>query len=128
MTDLFKTATKAKTRFQSEKGNLTTEDLWSLTLTQLNTVAKAIAAEIKNEGEEDFIGGGSKTATALTFKLDVVKAVIAEKQADAAATKNAAAVSQERAKLLDLLAKKEDASLEALSADEIRAKLAQLGG
>ena len=54
--------------------------------------------------------------------------MIAEKQADAAASKNAAAVSQERAKLLELLAKKEDASLEALSADEIRAKLAQLGG
>jgi hypothetical protein len=87
--NLFQLASRQKFRFQSIKGELTTEQLWDLPLTarggfNLDEVAKQVAAELKAAGEESFVKKNSNPAKAkLEAKLEIVKHLIAAKLEDA---------------------------------------------
>ena len=130
--NLFLQAAKQKTRFSTTRGLISVEQLFDLPLTakdnfSLDNVARGIAQELKAAGDESFVSSGKNPANAeLTFKLEVVKAVIADREADNAAKTNARATASEVAQLQGLLATKEQEALANLSADELRARLAKL--
>jgi len=46
---MFRTATRSKLRFSASMGYVTTEDLWDLSLIELNSIAKDLNAKLKNE-------------------------------------------------------------------------------
>ena len=57
---MFERASKLKLRFNTEKGMVTTEDLWDLPLLQRNAVdldslAKNLNKAVKESGEESFV-------------------------------------------------------------------------
>jgi hypothetical protein len=118
--DLFKTATKTGLRFATNKGSVTTEDLWGLSLTQLNTVARTISADLR-QTEEDFIGGRSNADTNKQLALEVVKAVIADKIADRDAATLADARRSQRQQIDELIARKQVDALASLSVEELEA-------
>lgn len=124
---MFKTATQEKYRYPSIQGNVTTEDLWDLPLTSrtkasLNGVAKAIAKLIREDGEESFVEV-SKTNATLQLKMDIVKHVIASKQAANAAAKDAIAKKDRNTTIMAIIAKKQNAALEDKSIEELMAEL-----
>lgn len=129
---IFEQATRQKLRFQSPKGDLTTEQLWEMPLQSksqfdLDTVAKAVNADLKAVTEESFVSTNQSPANEkLTLMLDVVKHVIAVRVAEAAAARQRADRAAERQKLLGILADKQDAALHELTPDEIKARLAAL--
>lgn len=135
MSNLFEVASREKYRFPSVKGDLTTEQLWDLPLTSrsgsefdLDTVAKTVNAELKSVTEESFVSmAASNPAKALLeTKLEIVKHIIAVRlawnEARLAETKRKA----EKAKLLELIADKQDESLKSLSLEELTARAAAL--
>jgi hypothetical protein len=78
--NIYEQSCRMKLRWNTTKGNLTIEDLLSLSLQSLDRIGKTVLQEIRNE-EESFIQlTPEKRVTANEHKLIVVKAIIAEKQ------------------------------------------------
>lgn len=126
--NLFEKATKNKFRYPSIVGDLTTEQLWDLPLLSrranqpdLDKVAQALAVSIRDLPEESFVRKGSnKNRVRLEECLEVVKHVIASKQA-----MEEAAVAREKkaarnARLREILQQRQDQALESLSEEEIQ--------
>lgn len=130
--NIFEQASRKKLRFASNKGDLTTEQLWDLPLTSrtgfdLDTVARTVNTDLKATAEESFVATTSNTARQLNeLKLEVVKFVIADKIAAQEAAKSAANRRAERDRLLEILNQKQDQELLNMSADEIKRRLAEL--
>ena len=132
MDNLFLQATREKFRFQSNKGDLSVEQLWDIPLTSrtgfdLDTVAKAVNADLKASNEESFVNVNNNPAVSrLQAKLEVVKAIIEVKLAQAEATKKRAEKAAERQRLMEVLHSKKDQELQGLSVEEIERRLSQL--
>ena len=132
MDNLFLQATREKFRFESLKGDLSVEQLWDLPLTSrtgfdLDTVAKAVNADLKASNEESFVNVNNNPAVSrLQAKLEVVKAIIEVKLAQAEATKKRAEKAAERQRLMEVLHSKKDQELQGLSVEEIERRLSQL--
>ena len=132
MDNLFLQATREKFRFESPKGDLSVEQLWDLPLTSrtgfdLDTVAKAVNADLKASNEESFVNVNNNPAVSrLQAKLEVVKAIIEVKLAQAEAMKKHAEKAAERQRLMEVLHSKKDQELQGLSVEEIERRLSQL--
>lgn len=132
--NIFEQASIDKLRFSTNKGDLTTEQLWDLPLTSkagfdLDTIAKSVNGELRGVVQESFVATSSNPAKpGLELKLEILKHVIAVKLAQNDARRLAAQRAEERRKLLDILAKKEDQELAGLPSDDIRKRLAELDG
>lgn len=133
MSALFELAARNKFRFPSIRGPITTEDLWELPLTaksgfSLDVVAKTVHAELKALTEESFVTvrptPGKAEAEA---KLEIVKHVIATCIAENEAARTASARKEQKAKLLGILAEKQDGKFREMSAEEIQAQIDALG-
>ncbi len=53
--NIFENASKTKVRFETSKGEVSVEELWDLSLTSLDSIAKVISKELKEASEESFI-------------------------------------------------------------------------
>lgn len=131
--NLFLIAATCAFRFPSVRGDLTTEQLFDLPLTSrngfnLDEVAKEINAELKAAGEESFVVPNANSARRLELerKLEIVKFVIADKQAKAAAAASRAEKADKRRKILDALETKENQELTQASKDDLLKQLAEL--
>lgn len=126
MSTIFERAIKEKVRFATNKGGLTTEDLYELSLQSLDVLAKAVNKQLKEENEESFISTKTKSNTLLELKLDILKHVIADKKAEAEAKKLKAERSQELEMLNSLLTKIKSKELDNLSSEEVLKRIADL--
>lgn len=126
MSTIFERASKQQLRFQSTKGNLTTEDLWELSLQSLDSLARGVNKALKEANEESFISTKTKSNTELELKLDILKHIIADKIADQEAKKAKAERAQELDMLQSLLAKNKTKELKSLSSEEILKRIADL--
>ena len=123
---MFEKASKLKLRF-SYKGLVSVEDLWDISLTELNTIAKGVNKELKDvAGEEDFISvpnSSSKARDILQLKLDILKHIIAVKMEQRDALKASKEKAERKQKILEIISKKQDADLENKSIEELKALL-----
>ncbi len=132
--NIFEQATRQALRFSSNRGELSTEQLWDLPLTSrqgfdLDSVAKEVNQRLKSVTEESFVVKTTNPEKdSLELKLEVLKHIIAAKQAEADARRNAAERAAERQKLYDILAEKQDSALKDLSVEDIQKRLAELQG
>lgn len=70
---MFEKALRLGLRFQTTKGNLPTEDLWALSLPQLNELAKSLKKALKlQEDVEDYLQDTSEEDTITQLKFDIV--------------------------------------------------------
>lgn len=130
MSDIYKYAARKKIRFPSSRGNLTVEQLYDLHLkstagADLNTVARTISNELKTSSQENFVDvvESDPKKKDLEVALEIVKDVIAVKQAENKAAVDRAAKRAQRQKLLDALSAKKDAALTTASMDELQKQL-----
>lgn len=127
--NIFEQASRQQLRFYTPIGQLATDDLWNLPLkaarnkVSLDEVAKDLHRQLKECEETSFVEPATTTDEVLQLKFDIVKHVIGVRLAENAAAAEARYKSAEKQKLLEILARKQDASLETLSEDEIRAKI-----
>lgn len=121
--NIFEQASRAKLRFDTQVGMLTTEDLWSLPLTSktkvnLDDIAIGLSAQLKATSES-FVSA-SKTDEVLSLKLEIVKHIIGVRVAENNDRLEAEKRRQQREQIQSLIARKESESLESLSLDELR--------
>ena len=115
---MYKQASKMKLRFATSKGNLSVEDLWDLSLPALDRLAVSYDEELAKSPRKSFITNDTPSNSELELKFNIVKDVITDKLKDKAA---------EKARLTELLAKKQSEKMKSMSEDEIRQRLAELG-
>lgn len=123
--NLFEQATRLKLRFKSNNGNVSTEDLWDLPLSQLDDIAKGLRKELR-ETEDSFIEE-KKSNAQLELRFEVVKHVITTKLAERDAKAQAKEKAARRQVLLEALEKKQNAALDGMSAEDIKKELEALG-
>lgn len=124
---MYKKAIRAKLRFPSNKGLLTTEDLWDLSLQELNAIAKRFNRELKQSEEEDFLKDSSVEDIKTKLSFDIVLDILNTKKEEDKARRDASKKKAEKEKILAVLEKKQEESLENLSEEELKAKLSELG-
>jgi hypothetical protein len=124
--ELFAQATKAKLRF----GNFSTEDLWDLSLKDLDKLAIDIDSQLEGKIKSFLENPDPKEAKKQSqqkLALEVLKFVIGVKQAENKARLEASAKKNQKEFLASLLEKKTMEQLENLTVDEIKAQIAALG-
>lgn len=126
--DNFVRATRLKLRFETSRGQLSTEDLWDLSLESLDRIAVATDEKLSKLGRQSFIKETRETNEQKEAKLqlEILKAVIETKLEEKEASKVKAAKESQKAFLEELLLKKQQAKMEGLSEDEINAQIAAL--
>lgn len=125
-TNIFELATKQKLRFSTTRGNVGVEDLWDLTLEQLDDTARLINKKVKETSEESFINKRSTGDKAMQLRLDVVVSIINTKLEEESRRKNAAERKVKREAILKLMADKQDDALKRKSLASLQAELDKL--
>lgn len=123
---MFKQAVKSKLRFETNRGQLTSEDLYDLSLESLDVIAKSVNKKLKAEEEESFIGKSSKSSAENQLKLEILKAVIKDKLEDREKRIARAEKAQRRSVIIEMIQKKETEELGGKSIEELTKELAAL--
>lgn len=122
--EIYKRALKKQLRFKSNQfGIIQTEDLFNLTLEQLDSIAIAVNKELKEKEEGSFIKSKTTETTDLTLRLDILKDVIETKIADKERAEKAYATRARNERIKELIAKKQDESLAEKDIEELKAML-----
>lgn len=124
---MFKQASKMKLRFATSKGNLSVEDLWDLNLITLDKLAVALDEEISKSPRKSFIAETTPENEVAKLKLDILKDIIKTKMEEKNKKDAEKQRLSEKNKLLEILAKKQNESLENLSIEELQKRIAELG-
>lgn len=119
----FEQASRLKLRFATTKGLLSTEDLWELSLTSLDSIAKTVNKKIKEDSEESFITTRSKADKELVLSLDILKRVIEVKIQEAEDKKNKTEKAAQLSLLKELKANKQLQELQSLTSQEIEDRI-----
>ena len=126
---LFEMATQFKFRYPY-KGMITTEDLWDLSLNQLDDVYRNLNKELSNIDESGLIQTRSANegvkANELRNKIEVVKHVFNSKRCAAEFDRMAAERSAKKQHILDILARKQESALESMSEEDLKKMLDEL--
>lgn len=123
MADLFKVAAKKKYRFNF-KGQITVEDLWDLSVEDLDRIYKNLKSQQKNASEESLLQTVSKEDRELSNKIEIVKTVVMDKLAAKERALKAAEKKAQNQRILEIMADKQDAALKEKSIDELQVMLA----
>lgn len=129
--NIFELASRSALRFPSSRGPLTTEQLWGIPLKSksgfdLDHVARSAYAEVQALDSTSFVDAEVSPAKAdAELRMEIVKHVIASKQAAAKEAADASARRAEREKLLNILQNKKDEQLASLSIEELEARIAK---
>lgn len=123
---MYKKALRTKLRFSTTKGKLTTEDLFDLSLTDLNNLAIALDKKLSETPRKSFISDITPDTQEDELRFNIVKDIITLKLVERNAAQNAKAKAAEKAQLLEILHRKQSEALESLSVAEIEAKIAEL--
>lgn len=126
--NVFEQATRRKIRFDSPKGLLSVEDLWDLPLTSqsgkanLDDIAKTAHRQLKESSTVvSFVNPTAGTDEELQLRFDLVKYVIDVRVAERTAADEAQKRRETKARILELIAKKQDQDLEGKSIEELTA-------
>lgn len=122
---IFEIATRRKFRFPF-KGQCTVEDLWDLSLTNLDQVFKTLNAQKKQADEESLLTTKSAEDEELEAKISIVRYIVSVKQNEAAARALGRERKQQAEQLKTILAEKELQELKGKTAEEIKAMIAEL--
>lgn len=120
MNDLFVMATRRKFRFPF-KGMVSVEDLWDLTVKNLDTIFKALKAEARQANEESLLTTKSAADAELDAKIEIIKYIVMVKQEEAANRERLAANREQMRRIDEIIAAKQDQALQDKSIEELLA-------
>ena len=120
---MYKEALQKKLRFKTNKGMITTEDLFDLSLQNLNTLAIMLDKKISEATKKSFIEELPAEENDDELRFSIVKDVINVKLKARKDNINKAQIDARNKRIAELIAKKEDEALENKSIEELRAMI-----
>lgn len=120
---MYKELLRKKERFQTTKGNLSLEQLWDLTANELNDLAVALDSAYEASGKKSYITTRSVKDKTTKQKFDVVIDILNTKLEEAAEAVARKERKEKNAKILAIIADKEDESLKGKTKKQLLAML-----
>lgn len=124
MNSIFEIASRKKYRYPFN-GQISTEDLWDLSMPQLDTVYKNLCKLSRAEGEDSLLSDHAADIN-LQRKTDIVKYIFMAKQDEADARKAEMENAIKRKRILEVIAQKQDESLRNMSEADLQKMLDDL--
>lgn len=125
MNNMFEYAVRNKLRFPF-KGSISVEELWDLSIQNLDVVFKALNAQVKQVNEESLLFTKSKEDEILDVKIAIVKYIFSVKKEETAAKLLEKENKEKRQKLMAIKAQKEDEALMNMSLEELDKEIEKL--
>lgn len=120
---MYKEALQKKLRFKTNKGMITTEDLFDLSLQNLNTLAIMLDKKISEAPKKSFIEELPAEENDDELRFSIVKDVINIKLKARKDNIDKAQADAQKKRILEILAKRNDEELEKKSTEELHAML-----
>lgn len=124
--NIFEYATRNKVRF-SFRGLISVEDLWDLSLTNLDSIYKELNKQSKQSEEESLLNIKTQEDELLNVQIDIVKHIVSVKLAEKEAREKASAKKAQKQKIMSIIAAKQDEALQNSSIDDLKKMLDELG-
>jgi CHASE3 domain sensor protein len=122
---MFESAIRNKFRFPF-KGQVSTEDLWDLTVKDLDSIFKTLNAQKKRVSEESLLSIITAEDEELESKIEIIKHIVSVKLAEAEARVLAKEKKEQKQKIMSIIASKKDEALQNKSISELEAILGEL--
>ncbi|EGC75577.1 hypothetical protein HMPREF0490_00776 [Lachnospiraceae bacterium 6_1_37FAA] len=123
-TNMFEIAARNKFRFPF-KGMISTEDLWDLSVENLDNVFKTLNSEMKKTKEESLLSTKSKADEMLELKIEIVKHIVTVKQEEKEAREKKFLDRERNQKIMSIIAAKQDEQLHNMSVEELQKLLVE---
>ena len=121
--NIYKLAAHHKIRFVTKKGNLCVEDLFVMSLKDLDEIYRSLKTEEKDLDVESLMDTPDTTNPVLEIKIEIVKDIYKTRKEEEEAIRNAIEISKKKQRICDILASKKDAELQNKSIEELEAML-----
>ena len=118
---MFKQASQRKLRFTTGVGQLSVEQLWYLSQTQLTNAIKAVKKTLKNDNDDElsFLEDTKTVDVENQLRFDILKDVYMTKKRELDETRNAANVKMHNQRIDALIAEKREGQLRNMSIEEL---------
>ena len=124
--NIFEYAVRNKVRFPF-KGLISVEDLWDLSVTNLDSIYKTLNKQVKQSEEESLLSTKTSVDTELEVQIAIVKHIVSVKLAEKEAAEKASAKKAQKQKIMSIIATKENEALQNSSIDDLKKMLDELG-
>ena len=124
--NIFEFASRNTVRFPF-KGMISVEDLWDLSLTNLDSIYKTLNKQVKQSEEESLLSTKASVDTELEVQIAIVKHIVSVKLAEKEAAEKASAKKAQKQKIMSIIATKQDEALQNSSIDDLKKMLDELG-
>ncbi len=115
---MFEQASILKLRFDY-RGLCNVEDLWDLSVEQLDSIYRKLNSELKEIKEESLLEKKSQKDKILELKVDLIKHIVKVKLDEEKAQEERILKSERKQKLYNIIAEKQDDNLKNLSVEEL---------
>lgn len=123
---MFEVATRSKMRFPF-KGMISVEDLWDISVENLDTIFKSLNSQLKQSQEESLLNKRTKHDTELDIQVEIVKYIVNVKLEEERVRLQTKEQKEKKQKIMEIIASKQDAYLQNKSLDELKNMLDELG-
>jgi hypothetical protein len=110
----------------SYKGLISVEDLWDLSVKDLDSIFKSLNSELRKVTEESLLDEKTQKDEELEDKIEIIKYIVKVKLEELDLRQKAKEKKEQRQKILQIKSLKEDESLQNSSIEELNAMLAKL--
>jgi hypothetical protein len=124
-TNIFEVAVRNRYRFEF-KGLQSVEDLWLLSVKDLDIIFKGLNSQLKEVQEESLLDTKTQEDKELDTKIEIVKYIVKVKLAEEQARMDAKTKKEQKQKILELMKTKQDADLQNKSVEELQKMLEDL--
>lgn len=124
--NMFEVAVRNKVRFPF-RGQITVEDLFDLSVQNLDSVFKTLNSQVKQAKEESLLNTKTKEDETLELQIEIVKYIVGLKLEEENTRLKAKENREKKQKLYSILAAKQEADLQNKSAEEIQKMIDELG-
>jgi len=122
---MFETANRTKMRFPY-KGMVSAEDLWDLSVKDLDSVFKVLNSQVKQVEEESLLDTKDDADEILSTKIEIIKYIVSVKLNENNVRLAEKDRKEKKEKLLSILSAKREENLQSLTEAEIMEKLNEL--
>ena len=122
---MFEIATRKKLRFNF-KGLKSVEELWDLSLTDLDSIFKGLNSEFKKSQEESLLETKSEEDKLVELKIQIIKYIVNVKKEEKAAKQSAKENAAKKQQILAILNQKEAEDLQNKTPEELKKMLREL--
>jgi hypothetical protein len=119
---MYKQASKLGLRFATEKGNLSVEQLWDLSQTELSNSIKSVKKLLKQNTDDDelsFLGDTVVTDDVNKLRFELLKDVYLTKKKEAEELRTAKEDKARKQKIAEIIAEKKEGALRDKSIEEL---------